>query len=112
MANRFRENKLYFYLSDDELLRLNKRTAALGIQNRSNYIRKMILDGYCVQLDLKEIREMVSLLRRMSNNLNQYARMANATGSIYEKDIQDIQDKQEELWLMMKKILQEIAGVQ
>ena len=112
MANRFRENKLYFYLSDDELRRLNKRTAELGVQNRSNYIRKMILDGYCVQLDLQEVREMVSLLRRMSNNLNQYARMANATGSIYEKDIQDIQNKQEELWLMMKKILQEIAGVQ
>ena len=112
MANRFRENKLYFYLSDEELQRLNKRTTELGIQNRSNYIRKMILDGYCVQLDLQEIREMVSLFRRMSNNLNQYAKMANATGSIYAKDIRDIQEKQSELWEMMKKILQEIAEVQ
>ena len=112
MAQRFRQRKIYFYLSDEELERLNEKTRKLGIINRSNYIRKMILDGYVVHLDLKEIREMVSLLRRISNNLNQYAKVANSTGSIYAEDIRDLQSKQDELWQMMKKFLRQIAEVQ
>ena len=112
MAHRLRERKLYFYLSDDELARLNEKTRELGIVNRSNYIRKMILDGYVVHLDLQAIREMVSHLRRMSNNLNQYAKVANSTGSIYAGDIRDLQMRHDELWQMMKKILKQIAEVQ
>ena len=32
------------------------------------------MDGYAVNLELPELREMVSLLRRTSNNLNQLTR--------------------------------------
>ena len=60
---RNRENKLYFYLSDEELKSLNDRVKELDIQNRSNYIRKMILDGYVVRLDTEPVRELISLFR-------------------------------------------------
>lgn len=33
----------------------------------------MALDGYCVNLELEDVKKMVSLLRYCSNNLNQYA---------------------------------------
>lgn len=60
----------------------------LGIHNKSSYLRKMALAGYCVNLELDDVKEMVSLLRYCSNNLNQYAKRANETGSIYVEDIQ------------------------
>ena len=43
----------------------------LGTTNMAAYLRKMAVDGYVVNLELPELREMVSLLRRSSNNLNQ-----------------------------------------
>ena len=55
-----------------------------GIRSLSAYGRKMVLDGICVKLDLEDVREMISLLRRCSNILNQYAKRANETGSIWE----------------------------
>ena len=108
---RHRENKLYFYLSDEELKKLNGRVKELGIQNRSNYIRKMILDGYAVQLDTEPVRELVSLFRRCGNNLNQYAKMANATGSFYARDVESLRKEFEELRTMIQKLIGEMGKV-
>ena len=66
---------------------------------------------HCVKLDLEDVREMVSLLRYCSNNLNQYARKANATGNIYEEDIRDIQNRQEELWEQARQILLRLSSI-
>ena len=38
------------------------------------------------EADLSDVRELVLLLRYCSNNLNQYAKRANETGSIYAAD--------------------------
>ena len=86
--------------------------AELGIINRSAYVRKMALDGYCINLDLSDMKEMVSLLRRCSNNLNQYAKRANESGSIYAEDIQDLQVRQGEIWEIAKEMLARLATIQ
>lgn len=57
------------------------------------YLRKMAIDGYVVRLDLSDITELVSLLRRSSNNLNQYTKRAHETGSIYSTNIEDLLQK-------------------
>ena len=44
------------------------------------------------------MRELVSLLRYCSNNLNQYAKRANETGSIYAADIEDLRVRLDEIW--------------
>ena len=71
--------------------RIREKMDEAGIRNMSAYVRKMALDGICVKLDLEDVRELSVLLRRCSNNLNQYAKRANETGSIYAADIADLQ---------------------
>ena len=83
----------------------------LGVMNMSAYIRKMALDGYCVKLDLQELKELIRLLRICSNNLNQYAKKANETGSIYLADIQDLQARLDHLWLAAKELLVRLASI-
>ena len=82
-----------------------------GINNMAAYIRKMAIDGYVIRLDLSDVKEVSRLLRINSNNINQYAKRANETGSIYVEDIRDIQRGQEELWKLMKEILQRISAI-
>ena len=72
----------------------------------------MAIDGYCVKLDLSDVNEMVRLLRYAGNNLNQYAKKANETGSIYADDIRDLQERLEELWEMAKAILARLADIE
>lgn len=66
---------------------------------------------YCVKLDLQELKELIRLLRICSNNLNQYAKKANETGSIYLADIQDLQARLDHLWLAAKELLVRLASI-
>ena len=58
-----------------------------GTTNMGAYLRKMALDGYILRLDLPELKEMLSQLRYMGNNVNQIAKRANEVGVIDEMDI-------------------------
>lgn len=98
-----------FYVTPEERDQIEAKMAQLGTNNMSAYLRKIAIDGYVVQLDLPELREMVSLLRRSSNNLNQLARRANETGRIYPEDLADIRQNQAQLWESTKEILRVLS---
>lgn len=84
---RIRNNRIYFHLDDSEKEILERRMESVGISNRDKFARKMILDGYIVQVDLQPIAELVRLTRNIAGNINQVARRANESGSVYESDV-------------------------
>lgn len=61
-----------------------------GIENMSAYIRKMVIDGYVVKLDMPELRDLTLRMKSISNSENQIAKRVNSTGNIYEADIEEI----------------------
>ena len=65
--------------------------------------------GYVVRLELPELKELVSLMRRSSNNLNQLTRHVHETGRIYDADLEDISQRQEALWDGVHRILTQLA---
>ncbi len=93
-----RDQDVHFLASKEEVERIHEKMDELGIRSMGAYLRKMALDGYCIRLDLQDVKALVSLLRICSNNLNQYAKRANETGSIYRADIEDLQKRLEEIW--------------
>lgn len=111
MANRKRDIQLIIRVNADERKLIEKQMERYGTRNMAAYIRKIAIDGYVVRLELPELREMVSLLRRTSNNLNQIAKRMNETGRIYDADIDDTLQKQEQLWQMMNAILNRLAAI-
>lgn len=106
-----RDTVIKLRISKDDLQKIHEKMAEAGIQNRSAYIRKMALDGYCIRLELEDIKEMVSLLRYCSNNLNQYAKKANETGSIYFEDILDLRMRLDRIWEGCKDALAQLASI-
>ena len=71
MAKRKRDVPVLFWVSAEELELIHQKMRQYGTENLSAYLRKMALDGYVVKLELPELKELVSLMRRSSNNLNQ-----------------------------------------
>lgn len=106
---RKREVQLNFRVSPEELALIEQKMAQLGTKNREAYLRKMALDGYVVRLELPELKELVSLMRYSSNNLNQLARRVHETGRIYDADLEDISQRQEALWDGVHRILTQLA---
>ena len=85
-----RDQQLHFRVSKPELERIRNKMEASGILSIGSYLRKMALDGYCLHLDLPQLRRMVYLLQMCSNNLNQYAKVANENGRVYAADMEDL----------------------
>ena len=105
------KERIFVKVTPEEKAQIRQRMKDMGVTNMSAYMRKMAIDGYCVKLDLTDVKEMVRLLRYSSNNLNQYAKKANESGSIYAEDIHDLQVRFEELWKIAKEILARLAGI-
>ena len=93
----------------DELEMIHKKMAQYGTTNLSAFLRKMSIDGYVVKLELPELKEMVSLLRYSSNNLNQLTKRVHETSRIYDADLEDIRKSHERLWDAARDILSALA---
>ena len=108
MSKRTEELKIRISPEDKERIKLKMEDA--GVLNMSAYVRKMALDGICIRLDLQDVRQLVSMLQRCTNNLNQYAKRANETGSIYAADIEDLQNRLDEIWELSRQSLASLAA--
>lgn len=111
-AKRKRTVPLLFYVSEQERDMIDAKMEQYGTSNLSAYLRKMAVDGYVVNLDLPELRELVSLLRRSSSNLNQLTRRVHETGRYYDADMEDLQQNYEKLWGAAQKLLSSLAAIQ
>lgn len=103
--------RVEFVVTEQEAALIKERMAELGITNLSAYLRKMAVDGYIIHLDMSDIQEMIRLLRICSNNLNQYTRRANETGSVYAADVEDLRTRLDGLWDGMEKLLRGFANI-
>ena len=110
-ANRLRKVQLNFRVTEREKELIEDRMQEMGTTNREAYLRKIAIDGMVVKLEVPELKELVSLMRRTSNNVNQIARRLNETGRIYEVDIADVQNQQEQLWDILNSLITKISGI-
>ena len=109
--NRSRSRQVKFWVNEEEYELLQKKMEAAGGVNQGAYIRKMILDGYIVNLDIPELKEIIRLLSITSNNVNQMARKANAGGSIYKEDIEEINTKLEQVYKMLIRVMRGLGKI-
>jgi len=103
--------QFHFMASDEEAKLIRGRMRSLGISNMGAYLRKSAIDGYIVQMDLSEIKEFVTLLRRCSNNINQIAKYANTVGGVMASDIVLLKKQYGGLWEAANEILKSLAAI-
>ena len=95
--------------SPDEMRMIQEKMRQFGTTNFSAFVRKMAIDGYVVKLELPELKEMVSLLRYSSNNLNQLTRRVHETGRIYDADLADIKDGHNRILDAVEEVVKKVS---
>lgn len=111
MAKRTRSIQLHFMVSEQERKLIEEKMKQLNTKNLGAYLRKMALDGYVIYLDLSDIRELVALLRRTSNSLNQLTKRVHQTGNLYIEDLEALRESYDKLWDTADEILSRLSTI-
>ena len=112
MAQRERSVSRLLRLTPQENALLEQKIQQSGIRNREAFIRKMLLEGYVLSLELPELKEILRLTRYTSNNVNQIARHAHETGRYYIEDIEQMVRNQEAIQDALKEVLNRLAALE
>jgi len=102
---------VYFMVSQAEYDLIHERMTEAGTKNMGAYIRKMALNGYVLHTDLSPVKELVSLQRRCSNNLNQIAVSVNTYGGATPKEITALQRDYAALWEPLSDLIKQLAEI-
>ena len=105
MANRKRPIVLRCPVTAEERALIEQKMAQLPTQRIGAYLRKMAIDGYIIYTDTTDIREMNKTLSAISRNINQIAKRLNSGGAVYTADLQEIKERQAEIWQLQRHIL-------
>ena len=98
-------------LTEEEKEIIKKRMKDAGMNNMSAYIRRMALYGYVIHLDMSDLKEVLRLMKINSNNLNQYTKKANETGSVYQEDVNELLQNQQKLLVLLGGILDQLLKI-
>lgn len=90
---------------------IRRKMAEFGTYNMGAFVRKMVIDGYIVKLDMPELKEILRLLSITSNNANQMARRLNASESIYKEDLDGINTKLDEIYKLLRKLILKLSKI-
>ena len=112
MAKRSRDKMITFWVTGDELAKINANMEKLGTSNLSAYLRKMAITGLIIRLDTPELKQIVSLMRRTSANINQMAKHVNQGDPVAVQQIDGLHEQQEEIWSGVRGVLQQLSTLQ
>ena len=90
---RKRDKQLKIWVSQEELDMIQQKMEDFGTHRMGAFIRKLVIDGYVIKLEIPELKEIIRMLGPIGNNVNQMARKLNASGSIYREDIAEVNAK-------------------
>ena len=107
-----RKQRIRVWVNEEEYNLIQQRMEQLGVSSMSAFMRKMAIDGLIVKLDIPELRDLVSLQRRSSNNINQIAKRVNTTGRVYGADLEQILQNQERIWSGIQDIITRLAKIE
>ena len=105
MGENLRTIQLHFYVNEQEYEKIKEGKASAHIRGLSTYLRRMAIHGHIIHVDMSEIQKLTSLLGICSNNLNQYARKAHQTDSIFQADIDDLRERMNEIRVEIGKLM-------
>ena len=107
MRKRNRDNAVLFWVSNEEKEAIKKKMELYGSQNMSAYIRKMAIDGYVINFDIPELKEITRLLRYTSNNINQIAYVANCEKHLSADKINEAAELMNDVWDCVRSYYEE-----
>ena len=89
-------------LTEEEIDYLNHKFELSGLKSKSEFMRMMFFEGLVVKFSDDDMQFLMRQISGVTNNVNQIATRVNSTDKIYANDIEEIRQKQEEIWQQLR----------
>ena len=111
MSNKSRPLRIQFHVNQEELDIIEQKRTASRMTGREAFMRKLVLEGRVLVLDVPEFRQFSALLGRCAGSLNQIARRVNSTGRLYSGELSETKETLEQLTEEVRKIYQQLTHI-
>ena len=65
-------------------------------------IKRMLIDGYIIVVDYTEQKKLAAEINKIGVNINTVCRRINSTGRFYRDDIDELKEKMDAVWQLLK----------
>ena len=103
MANRVRPIRKEICLTEQEEQIIKSKMAEIGTHNFGSYARKMLIDGYIINVDYTEAKKLTGVVNRLSAAINSICRRIERSGNAFAEDIVEIREGQKQIWSAIKE---------
>ena len=105
MEKRYRNHTIFVRSTLSEKNAIKERMKLSGYTDMSSYVRDMALSGRIININTKELKDVVYEVHKKGVNIIQIAHHVHESQAIYKTDIEDVQADIEEIWKLLKKSL-------
>jgi predicted ABC-type ATPase len=105
MSGRVRDVMVRFRVTAAERELIDEKMKLLGTNNIAAYLRKMAIDGYIINTDFTDIKNMTAEIQKIGVNVNQIARRVNTAGHATEHDLAEVKEALAKVWQSQRYIL-------
>lgn len=102
MVRRTRDIQKKIWLTLQEERTIAKKMEMIGTENFGAYARKMLIDGYIIVVDYTEQKKLAAEINKIGVNINTVCRRINSTGRFYRDDIDELKEKMDAVWQLLK----------
>ena len=102
MAERKRELQVTFWVTPEEKKMIRKKMILSKTADMGAYLRKMAIDGIIINTDTTYLEKQFFEMHKIGVNVNQLARLANATGSVTPEEMKELKGMIKEIWHILR----------
>ena len=106
---RLRENQLNMRITEYEKNLIMERYKASGKNSLREYIVEAAINGYIINVEYQEIKELAYEINKIGNNINQIAHRVNSSNQIHKADMMELQEDIDLIWRMLRKAFYQLG---
>ena len=106
--DRTRMREIKFRVNDEEFLIIRRKMIMARMRNREAFIRKILIEGVIINVDTTPLEEIFYEMHMIGTNINQIAKVANTNRSVNQTELQDLKERVNEIWHILKSFQSEL----
>jgi hypothetical protein len=81
---------IFIRVTQEEKEQAREQMKKAGLNNMSEYIRRMMLNGQIVRQEFQDLKDLTTQIGRIGGNVNQIAKRANERRVVPQEDIDEV----------------------